>query len=358
MRLIDARTQKTCQIPLQLGEAGRGRWLELVEVARQPDRQPESGEAVGYFLVPAGEKRPPGAPERHVVLTRPRPGQTGVLVRLYTEGAYTRGSSGHVALLHGDAECLTHGHGARGAAGRIGSWDDELWHCRGEALFRVVLEGGTSKGYGARYCVVTAHGRVTWWNPEALRVALATGADAHVEAVCRAAVAAGVAPELIEHALAALDLVEAEDAQAAPAPHYGPEDLRAALEDVGIAVPATWREAEGVAEIRDRVLVPGTRSLVFVHCTPGGGKRWSYRGPSARGLDILHVRAGTWVLAVRDDDWALSWTQLRDGEEHTLGHDDASVYTSPWPGHEEPPRGNYVALCALDESLPPLEARQ
>lgn len=363
MQIINARDQKVVSIPLVLGETGRGRWAERVEIARQPDRKPESGASVGYFLVPAGADRSDLAPENHVVLTRPVRGQTGTLVRISSEGCYTKYRNGSVSLLFGDALRITHGCGAVGDAGKLQQWTDELWHCKGAALFGATLAGGSSKGYGPRLCVVTEHGQVSWWKPEQLRIALATGADAGVEAVCRAAVAAGAAPEIVVRALEALDLIESDDAQVSAARHYWDgEQIREPLEAIGLAVPATWNQDQGVSEIRDGALIPGEHALVVVRVNSGGGKRWRLVSPSWRGLDLLHSAKGTYVFAVSAPDWALTWGQTRDGElntehlinpdgQHVLNHEGCGAWSRPWPGANEPAQLDYQSACTICDQI-------
>lgn len=359
MKLIDVRTGSTLTLPITLGERGRGRWLEEVSVARQPDRAPASAEDVGYFTIPVplDRRKHDYCPERHVVLTRARPDQTGVLVRINTSGTYTRNSCGSITLLFGDAEELTSGRWAEGDAGRIGHGPDALWHVRGPALLRVVIQGGRAKGYGARWLTVTTDLRVRLWEPADLVRSLATGDDAAVEQLCRAALGAGVLPEDLSQALATLDAIE--ESPAAPASsgaHYwqswaADASLTEALEHDGLAVPAGWTPDQGVAGVQSGTLVPGDRTLVRYGLHSGGGKRWSLRDFATQGLEQIHPD----VYAILSDDWAITGTQYRDGEPHTywwidasgvhtLAEDDAATMPIAWHGRPQPTHMSAVEM--------------
>jgi hypothetical protein len=350
MRIVDARTGALCTLPLTLGEKGRGRWLEQVEVARQADRAPDGPEAIGFFTIDTPpDRRPPNAPPRHVVLTRPRTGQSGVLLRIDTSGCYTKGSCGSIALLHGQAEELTRGQWAVGDAGRIGDGPDALWHARGPALIRVFLQGGSSKGYGPRYLVVTDELRISFWKPADLVRVLATGEDAGIERVCRAAMEGGELPPDLVEAISTLDAIEAQDARPAQTNHFWMSwstdaTLRQALAGHGISVPVNWNPEDGIAGIRSGTLVPGDRTLVRFGISSGGGKRWSLRDFASRGLEKI----ADCLYLVASEDWAITATQYRDGEPHTyqvidarghasLGAEDVTAWCQPWAGRAEHP---------------------
>lgn len=346
MKIINAQTGQLETIPLVLGEAGRGHWRENVDVARQSDRAPQGADAVGYFTIqvptdPRTGKRPSHSPEQHIVLTRPVPGQSGLLVRINTAGCYTRGSHGAITLHWGSAEELTRGTWAHGDAGRLCDGPDAIWHVRGPALFSVVLAGGTGKGYGRRYLVVTPELRTSFWKPTDLVRVLATGEDVAIARVCRDALAAQALPETLAEALATMDAIESADPPA-PAQHFWRYGALV-YHLPGLAVPAGWTQEQGVSGIRSGMLVPGDGTLVCYGIDSGGGKRWSLRDFGTRGLTEIADD----VYLVSAPDWAITGTQYKDGEPDTTYWADATgIYYCPpneftsfvqsWEGRTEP----------------------
>ena len=83
MKILNAKTGQLEQIPLNLGESGRGRWLEEVRLSNRAGC-PVTPDNVRYRLIPAGERN-------HVILCAPhevREEQRGILLRISTAGAY------------------------------------------------------------------------------------------------------------------------------------------------------------------------------------------------------------------------------------------------------------------------------
>lgn len=206
-------------IPFSLGESGRGRTLTCVEVSSAPGKIPEgpppAGPEVSWVSAPqlpqkyderthawisdsdptkvaeyeaaktkheaytAYEARKKACESYaydvdYLVPARPqaggtafllkagtvRPAQRGVLVRISTRGCYTKGSCGSIELVWGEATKVAEGTWAEGDAGRVAAGPDALWHVPGAAFFRVVLQGGSNKGWGGRCVVVTSAGKV------------------------------------------------------------------------------------------------------------------------------------------------------------------------------------------------------
>src|SRR5690606_37662738 len=114
---------------LVLGERGRGRWEEIVTLDRRSSPVVTNGRVLDCeartIALPARDGRPE---RKFVVLTAAteNPSSLAALVRVDTQWVYTRGSRGHVEILHGDVQVVARGNGAHGIAGRIGSWDDVL----------------------------------------------------------------------------------------------------------------------------------------------------------------------------------------------------------------------------------------
>lgn len=70
-----------------------------------------------------------------------QPGQN-VLLHIRTAGPYTRNTKGWVRVVSGEAKLLAQGYGAHGDAGRLGTWDDDLWEAAPNTVFKVEYFGG------------------------------------------------------------------------------------------------------------------------------------------------------------------------------------------------------------------------
>ena len=119
---------------LLLGEEGRGRMrIEVPVIGDSPSKITTTGVAdLGKGLVGLvhADKIEPNA----------------VLLRVNTDGGYTRRGDGTFEVWKGTPAVLTKGYGADGDAGRIGSWDDALIVLReGDALYARPSGGG--QGY-------------------------------------------------------------------------------------------------------------------------------------------------------------------------------------------------------------------
>lgn len=308
MKIINARTQNLQYIPFTLGESGRARHLVPVDVDH---RHQVNAESVGYVVVPNGG----------VILTAPRPDQRGTLVHVNTKGCYTRGTTGWVRLKGGEATCIASGTYAFGDAGGIGSGSDELWHVTSEdALWTVYLSGGSYKGYGRQYCILTRTGQIRMLDRESLCQLIATDNDPEVVAVVRK-----YADSLHEDVQAAIkladDLDEFEPSDAVAVQHFIENgDLSQLTEKFGIEVPVSLQPlTSGVSGVQSGVLVPGDKSLALFHAGPGGGKRYGWTD-FHHGLSILKEVAG-WkgtssdILAlVEQEDWYYGWEERKDGE--------------------------------------------
>lgn len=125
---------------LRLGERGRGRWEALVTIHRDlPDPFDECHPIVRERIVN-------DHPVQAVLLVPARAPHNDVLVRVCTDGPYTRHTYGVVKHRAGIATRLAHGWGAAGDAGRLGTWDDDLWQLSPDALLDVKLFGGSKSG--------------------------------------------------------------------------------------------------------------------------------------------------------------------------------------------------------------------
>jgi hypothetical protein len=143
-------------LALVLGERGRGRWQEVITLDRHSPPVVTNGRVLDCearaIALPARD----GRPGFFVLAAAENPSSTAI-VRVSTEWAYTRGSSGHVRVMCGDVKIVARGNGAHGIAGRIGSWDDVLLVVPpgGEILIRP--EGGHKT---TAYRLWNADGRV------------------------------------------------------------------------------------------------------------------------------------------------------------------------------------------------------
>ncbi len=364
MRVVD-QNGVLQEIPFTLGEKGRGRREERVQLSNRQGQAPTSSEAVGYFLIEGGKRT-------HVVLTKPRSGQRGCLLRVDTRGTYTRGQNeGVVKLIAGLAELLTFGNFADGDAGNLGHQSDELWHVKTPAVFGVTLSGGAYKGYGHRVIIVTCKFEVKMMTRDELCQLIATDEDPDVVEVVR--MYADQLHEEVRGALAVADELEAATAGETELgdgecvhyiPHY-PGSVEAAFEQFKVAIPAPLRGRfeGGIEGVRAGTLVPGRRAVVHLKVDSGGGSRYRGEVVTVRGLSPLigdlpeegrelcksnspyAAGRGCFVALIEDEGWCVAWRQWKDGQPycllladamgiHTLWVEAGRVRTEAWVGHE------------------------
>ena len=127
-----------------LGESGRGRWCERVGLDRKCPPLVIDGvvtEAIAKKItLPAKDGR---AEISFWVLAKPEGDGESALVRINTEGTYTKDTSGSWKFVAGEPEELISGFGAYGDAGRIGSWKDGLVVVHPGDVLKVTLTGGS-----------------------------------------------------------------------------------------------------------------------------------------------------------------------------------------------------------------------
>lgn len=337
MKIINARTQKPQAIPFTLGEAGRGR--KEVAVGLHGTHPPADPGDVGFVRFGEG-----------VVLTAPRPGQTGILLRINTQGCYTRNSSGRVTLKAGHVERLAAGYYAAGDAGGIQHEPDELWHVPAAAVFTVHVAGGQHKGegYGWFYLLVLPSGRVVWERRERLCQTIVADTDPEVSALLRRFVRAAedglrsaeasgdeaairaakdaLFNEGFAAAFKAADELEDLEEVVVAAVHYAQPDwqnrsLAVRVRDFGIEIPPSMKaEIPAIGGIKSGVLIPGQNSLALFQYG-GGGKRYGCRLVLERGLQRLATkpedrREPERALAMTTSpDWCVAWVNTHDGQD-------------------------------------------
>ena len=132
---------------VRLGEEGRGRRLVKVPLHRQ--RPPEVAEvSYQHRIIEADPvqikiSRHPYGEKKFWVLAATSGGQGAeTLVKVNTQGPYTRDTWGKWEPLEGAPKTITQGHGARGDAGRVGGWTDSLVVIRPGDAILVRPEGG------------------------------------------------------------------------------------------------------------------------------------------------------------------------------------------------------------------------
>jgi hypothetical protein len=314
MKIIDMHNRPQ-EIPFSLGEAGRGRWLEEIRISNRPGQEPTGPEDVGYFLF--------GEEKRHCILIKANPSQQGVLVRINTYGTYTRGSDGSVAHKGGEAKMLVAGAYAFGDAGRICGGSDELWHVESPTVFVVNICGGSHKGYGHRYLVVTRSFNAVLVTREELCQMIATDEDPEVTEVVRQ-----FADQLHKDVQSAIKIAEQlEEAMdhpekiAVPVHFTKCKTIEEVVRGWGIAIPVAMAgKVAGVSGVQASTLIPGAKSLASFRIGPGGGKRYRFKKVSESGLArIRESGERPWnsesVLALVDSpDWHSAWVEYKDGE--------------------------------------------
>ena len=346
MKIINARSGQLQSIPLSLGESGRGRWFEEIKISNRPGQAPSGPDDVGYFIF--------GQEKQHVILTKSNPNQRGVLLRINTEGTYTRGTSGSVTLKGGNAKMLVRGEYAYGDAGRIGGGTDELWHVEGPSVFVVVICGGSYKGYGSRYLIVTSKFEVFMMKREELCQLIATDENPDITEVVLQ-----YANQLHEDIQAALkvasELEEVEPGEVSQVQHFASEyrSIEQTVSGFGIVTPAIMgNHIGGTNGVQAGTLIPGNKALVALEIGPGGGKRYRFEKVSETGLTRLkdscerpYTRESVLAM-VESPDWHSAWINYKDGEAthyvlanaggvHSYSPDNqwgTPVHTEAWSG--------------------------
>lgn len=314
MRIINARTGKLETIPLTLGEKGRGRWLEEIKVSNRPGQTPSGPDDVSYFVF--GQER------KHVILTKSDNIKRGILLRINTSGAYTKGSCGFVHHKGGSAKLLTEGTWAEGAAGRVANGPDQLWHVEGPATFVVNLQGGERKGYGHRYLFVTKSFRTVMIKLADLCQIIATDEDPELIETVRLFI--NDLHEDVQQAVKLADeLEEHMDEPQADVVHFSSEwrSIEEVVKGYGLAIPAAMGDkVKGVSGVQAGTILQGNKALAALEIGPGGGKRYRFEEVSESGItrvkeicDRPYTRKS--VLAIVDDsNWSSAWKEYKDGE--------------------------------------------
>ncbi len=313
MKIINARTGESQNIPFNLGEKGRGRWLEEVKCSNRPGQEPTGPEDVSFFTF--GQER------KHVILTN-RDEKRGVLVRINTAGVYTKGSCGAVTLKGGKATMLAEGTWAEGDAGRVANGPDQLWHVEGPALFVVTLQGGEYKGMGHRYLIVTKSLGTVMIKRADLCQLIATDEKPEVAEVAKMFVS-----ELHEDVQQALRLAEQleeqMDAPQADVTHFASEwrSIEEVVKGYGLAIPAAMGDkVKGVGGVQAGTILPGIKSLAAIEIGPSGGKRYRFEEVSETGVSrVKEVSERPYtrksVLAIVEEaNWHSAWIEYKDGE--------------------------------------------
>ncbi|MBI2326648.1 hypothetical protein HYU91_04660 [Candidatus Collierbacteria bacterium] len=127
-----------------LGEVGRGRRYEKVALDRHNPPAVVDGRVLDCQPRKVTLQPKDGKPEKiFYVLEQSRGGSDAVLVRIFTEGTYTKNTRGRWQTIAGNPETIISGYGAYGDAGRIGNWDDGLVLMRPGDVVKVTLSGGS-----------------------------------------------------------------------------------------------------------------------------------------------------------------------------------------------------------------------
>lgn len=302
-------------LPFTLGETGRGR--ETVSVQCQDPTLTD----VEYLTVRGGP----------VILRASTGKQRGVLLRVRTSGAYTKKSCGEITPMWGKVTTLAAGRWAEGDAGRVAHGPDALLHVEDAAFIRVLLQGGSAKGWGWRCVVVTPAGAVWMGTTPELCGVITSDERPDLTKVVRQMLAeieppAEAPPEghwriMLPAAIQAVDTLDQDPpAEAAGVDHYflneAPNwtDL---LKRVGVTLPAGQTAPAGVSEVKAGCLMPGPFSMVVISIGAGGGKRWGYEITREHGIVVVGRDQGrgyeTVIAIVQDEDWQIAWSEYKDG---------------------------------------------
>jgi hypothetical protein len=338
VRLLSNNTQ-SLTLPLELGEAGRGRTLVKIGTGG-PNIDPNN---CGFITGLDGR----------VIITKDR-GQSGVLWRCNTKTSYIRGASGGCVLIFGDATELACGHYAFGDAGRVGGGPDYLWHVKGPSIFWIAPSRGEvyygvfdgrdfhygSKDDLSQWCATDMHPTIT---------ALARD---YVASVVRAHIKDPSVKdpnpkttEALTNALALLDRLENEVVATSPeTTHFWESGIEVALCTLGLTRQAPGIESRGLA-LHEKMLIPGEHTFAAFSMSPGGGKRWSLHVIEEVG--VRHVaedeRSSTQLFQVEVPTWRVVWEQWRDGEPVRRWIADAAGITQIALGSDSNHRGTRAA---------------
>jgi hypothetical protein len=130
-----------------LGERGKGRWEELVRLSRRNPPTVEDDKVLHADV----ERFSVGETQRLSLVREAN--RVDLLVRVDSDGPYTRGCDGAIGAYWGKPQKLAGGYRAWGAAGRVGQQPDELWLLRpGEAIYCTTAGGSKSVGLRIIYC--------------------------------------------------------------------------------------------------------------------------------------------------------------------------------------------------------------
>jgi len=354
MRIFNAIENCLQEIPFALGEKGRQRWLEEVKVSNRPGQEPSGPEDVGYVIF--------GKERKHCILTKTNPKQKGILLRINTRGAYTRGSCGKIALKGGNAKLLVAGRWAAGHAGSLGNGPDELWHIEGPSVFDVIISGGEYKGFGHHYLIVTRRFEVVVIKEHELCQLITVDERPDVTDVVRQYI--DEFSEDVKDSLATADKLDSLEAmpEASEARHFVSKwdgDIASWIRNFEIAIPASMAdEIPGVSGIESGTLIPGDKSLVALRIGPGGGRRYGYEIIQQEGTKVIarkeHDRTAESILAtIQSENWKVAWIEYKDGDPTAHCLADAGGIHRRWPGGEfldsEEWDGVEVAVPSLEE---------
>ncbi len=126
-----------------LGEEGRGRWCEKVGFFYKNPPEVKNGHIYEAYPFKITINRNTKKEKSFYVLAKPNNSyDQRVLVRINTKWVYTRDTIGSWRSVRGKAKKIASGYGARGIAGRIGSWEDSIIVMSPGDIIRIRPEGG------------------------------------------------------------------------------------------------------------------------------------------------------------------------------------------------------------------------
>lgn len=137
-------TSETNPPHLFLGEEGRGRHYERVHLHKTNPPKLDSTKLLEAHPVEIKLQAKDDKPEKsfYVLAKSKNTNDPRVLVHINTECVYTKGAGGSYQILKGNPKVLVKAHGAWGAAGRVGTWDDDLIMTSPGDVIKVTPSGG------------------------------------------------------------------------------------------------------------------------------------------------------------------------------------------------------------------------
>lgn len=126
-----------------IGETGRGRRFEKISLSRRNPAEVQNGKVQEAVLAPVTLNKGTEREFTFQTLEKSTQATEAFLVRINTEGTYTKYCSGTYRTVTGKPETLINAYGAYGIAGRIGNWDDGLVVMRPGDVIKVTLSGGS-----------------------------------------------------------------------------------------------------------------------------------------------------------------------------------------------------------------------